>query len=133
MTIERLNIPEGVPIVEELLDPIKLIEKLVNARRDQFHVLETGVYDLTPPDESREPMRTELKVLENGTGKVRITSMSNNGLVTARLVPAPEAEATSEKSQIIHIPGDVNRFTVIGNRQPNPRVYRIFDIIRWTP
>ena len=100
---------------------------------EQLERLQPGVYDVTPPDASGSSMKTELTVLDDGKGMVRTHITSGTGLIAATLVPSREPQTPSTKGKMIQMPSDRNRVTIIGNKLPNPKVNRIFDIILWTP
>jgi hypothetical protein len=129
MTIERLDLPGGIPKNDRTATPI-LAGRLLIQRADQISILEAGTYDITPVvDDFAEDTRSKLTVLEDGTA---IYSARNPNKTTL-WYGAPEGLIENNDNVTVLLPEYTPLLAILGKRRKSPTIVRLFSIIHWKP
>ena len=127
--INRLSIPEGSPMPQDMSQLNRALAELIVGRADHIVTLAPGVYDLTPKLWTKNNHRHELTVLDNNTGVMRM------------LPRTPEAGYIEVDDQVISTaPGgrmqvidDDNRLAILAGGHPDSPLLHIFELIMYAP
>ena len=134
MAIERLVIPDGLPIWGPT-NPLKLADRALAERTADVEELEPGEYDLTPTvAQNIGPHSQQLIVFDNGTGLYRVLTPEHGNLTSYNFNGyGSEQEFASGSGTSVHLPQDHRQINVVSyHAEKGLRgIPHLFNIVRW--
>jgi len=133
MAIERLSLPEGIPILS-LEKMSTVVHFLLAIQRSEILRLETGEYDVTPPIVKGKGAVDQLIVLDNGEGIYRsLSDMSVRSTAINFGHRGGYEEKEAGLGTLIHLPQDMPGLQITAPDPSLPNVLSLYEIIKWYP